>query len=59
MELAGLARTDRAGWGSEFDDVVEEILRSRDEGIHVGEDVDGTDGAHVDDDDDDDGEEWH
>ena len=59
VELAGLARTDRAGWGSEFDDVVEEILRGPAEGIHVGEDVDGTDGAHDGDDDDDDGEEWH
>ncbi|MCP1388057.1 cytochrome c biogenesis protein ResB [Corynebacterium sp. TA-R-1] len=26
VEIAGLARTDRAGWGSEFDDIVEAIL---------------------------------
>lgn len=26
VEIAGLARTDRAGWGSEFDDIVDEIL---------------------------------
>lgn len=26
VELAGLARTDRAGWGAEFDEIVEEIL---------------------------------
>ena len=26
MEIAGLARTDRAGWGSEFNEVVAAIL---------------------------------
>ena len=26
VEIAGLARTDRAGWGSEFDEVVAELL---------------------------------
>ena len=26
VEIAGLARTDRAGWGPEFSELVEEIL---------------------------------
>ena len=26
VEIAGLARTDRAGWGSEFDDIHRELL---------------------------------
>ena len=53
VEIAGLARTDRAGWGGEFDDVVEEILRGpADNGV-----AEGSDGAEYVDDED--GEEWH
>ena len=31
VEIAGLARTDRAGWGSEFDEVVGVILGTHDQ----------------------------
>ncbi|MCT1453171.1 cytochrome c biogenesis protein ResB [Corynebacterium sp. p3-SID1145] len=61
LEIAGLARTDRAGWGSEFDDVVDEILHGR-----SGSSADsGAEGAGTDaggdnyEEDDDDEEEWH
>ena len=53
IELAGLARTDRAGWGSEFDEVVGAVLR--------GVDKQELDGAphEAELDDDSDAEEWH
>lgn len=49
IELAGLARTDRAGWGSEFDEVVGSVLR----------DVDKQKLDEAELDDDSDAEEWH
>ena len=60
VELAGLARTDRAGWGSEFDDVVDAILRGRGEKDEDSEDIDSNEADdQYDDDDEDDVEEWH
>ena len=50
IELAGLARTDRAGWGSEFDEVVAAVM-----GI-VDKQASENDAS---DEDDSDGEEWH
>ena len=35
VEIGGLARTDRAGWGSEFDDIVDEILGRVDRDDHA------------------------
>lgn len=46
VDMAGLARTDRAGWGNEFYDVVDEVTAQR------GADKQADDAL-------DDGEEWH
>ena len=59
VELAGLARTDRAGWGGEFDDIVEEILHGRSTDTDDGADADSSGRAGGADERDDDEEEWH